>query len=712
MSSPFPDGAKAPLGGSTASGDPRRERDRLARKWAYLVSSTAYVPLSAPEIEQVLGELVDGLVDVLRREPFRPEAADALGARLVALHCVGPDSLRVSVGVLGKALLSTTELAGLPDLPERVVAVLGAFSSGYAQARQLLALEQQEAVTRALLLAASTARSSLRVSEARFTEVFASSPSGMAITGLDGGFTLVNEAFADVFGHTAAGLGVLSLFDLADPADLPLLRAAFEDLCDGRVPRAQHRQRFLRRDGEQVWASIALAAVRDEQGGPANVLVVVEDDSELALLGGRLTHQSLHDVLTGLPNRQFLTTQLEKVIGQTDPRLGATLYHLDLDAFSAVADGIGRDAGDQLLKHVAQRLQAVVAEEKAMVARLEGDEFVVLVENGPSTPDVSSMVDLINERLGEPVYFGDHGVAVSATVGVVHRLPRLEPAELLRASDLTLRRAKRSGRRQWGLYDAAQNAEDRAQLSLAAGMPGAWENGEITVVFQSVVALDGGAITALEAQMRWKHRSAGVIPHERCVALAEQTGLILPLGAWLLRTAAEQVRWWALREKRDVPVVVLLAASQARDPDLVGSVHRVLAATGLAAASLRLCVPARVLTDESGEAVENLTLLAEAGVVIEVRDFGGAADAADLEDLPVASVRVADRLVRKQAEHAPSPATTRVLTDLVEVVHLLGREVGVDGIATEAQAAWWRSLGADTATGPLYPRVERSGTVS
>ncbi|MFD9740531.1 putative bifunctional diguanylate cyclase/phosphodiesterase [Umezawaea sp. NPDC059074] len=682
-----------------APGTGRRERRKLARKWAAALRSTAYIPLPPEELEHQLRQLVHRLHDAVVAHPFTPEQASAAGSRLVDLHCTAPASLRETLELLGPALLSSPELQCVDGRTKRVLAVLGAVAAGYVEAVQRVVLEQQESVSQALLVAAKAAQWNLKVSEALADEVFTSSASGIAVTALDGTFVRANNALAEIVGADLAGRTLHSVVHHEDADDL---RAALRDLLDGVHQRVPLRLRLVREDGEVVRGTLAVALLRDAAGEPGQFVTIVEDVSELTLLGSQLTHQALHDALTGLPNRQFFTTRLETTLRQADPAFGVTLYHLDLDAFSVVTDGLGRAAGDHLLKSVADRLRVAFAAERAMVARLEGDEFAVLVENCSTTPDVVTTVNRINDELAEPLYVGGHGIAVSASIGVVDRpAPAFDPVELLRASHMTLRRAKKSGRRQWGLYDAGRDAADRERLGLAAVMPGAWESGEIDVVFQPEHRLAGGGITGLTALLRWNHPDHGVIEHDRCVDLAEETGLVLPLGTWLLRTAAEQLRWWRQRTDLDLPLSVHLAAGQATDPDLVGSVLRVLADTGLPAGSLRLGLPAGLLVADDDDAVDNLTVLADAGVRTAMGGFTGAAgEFACLEALPVREVRVPRWGVCAER----NPITTRVLADLVAVAHLAGAAVLVDGVDTPELADWWRTSGADTATGAHFGR--------
>ncbi|MFI6102359.1 diguanylate cyclase domain-containing protein [Lentzea sp. NPDC051213] len=655
-------------------------RDELARDWAIKVSRTAYLPLSAAKLTEELHELLNVVADALTGDPF---GASLVGTRMVEMHCVGAESLRKSVEVLAEFVEAEGASA------RRAALVIGAISSAYTGAIQAFVLEQQESISQALLRANRAVQLDLQESEERFEDIFAHSSTGIAMVSLNGELERANEALCTILRREeVAGM---TLQDLIAPADLPLIKDALESLKHGRMRRIEERPRLIDRDGEHFRVLLAATMQRDADDNPKQYVVLIDDDSQLTLLGGRLQYQSLHDALTGLPNRQYLTTRLESLL-HSDIEHGVTLYHLDLDAFAVITDGLGREIGDKVLKVVAERLSSVFSSEKAMVARLEGDEFAVLVENGPATPDVDSTIRTIEHELAEPVYFGDQGVAVSASIGVLPRLhPGDHPAEVLRASDMTLRRAKRSGRRQWGLHDATQDKREQEEFALAAVMPGAWENGEIEVVFNPVMKLDGVARVCVEAELNWRHRDVGLIGHEKCVSMAEHTGLMLPLGEWMLRRAAE------VACEYEEMLAVCLTESLANSPDLVRDVRRVLADTGLPAGRLLLGFPVHVLASEDSEAADNLDLLSDMGIHIGARDFKGSTAEIELvRSVGVRAVRVKGRCQK------PDELVSHVLSDLVTFVHEAGGLVVIDAVEDAEQRDWWGELGADAGVGPVF----------
>ncbi|WP_216215363.1 putative bifunctional diguanylate cyclase/phosphodiesterase [Amycolatopsis aidingensis] len=677
-------------------GTDSRWRVKLARKWARRLSAGESPGPGADELERQLAELVDQLCTIVTGEPFSAGEAVGLGARLVELDCTGETTLRCTLEVLGKNLLRGLGPRREGDLAERVLAALAALAAGYSGALRSAVAESQES---SLVESLRQAHGNLELSRAQFDELFIRSTSGVAITDLDGRLLRTNEAFQRILDRSAADLAACTLFDVVQASEAEALRGYWQDLLDGMPQPLRQWRTLMRSDGEAVLASLSISLLRDADGRPDRYVTMVEDDTDLALLQNRMSHQSLHDMTTGLPNRQFFTSYLEKALGRADPLTGVTVYHLDLDAFSLVADGLGRQAGDRLLRWVSDRLRQVFAGEESMVARFSGDEFAVAVENAPGGPDVVSTVTRINEALAEPVYLDGHGVAASASIGVVHRPPPdIPPEELLRAADMTLRRARRNGCRQWELFDAGKDLAERERFSLAAAMPGAWETGQVRPVYAPIVDLARDKVVGIEAMLRWEHPEFGALPHEKCVELAEQTGLTLSLGTWLMKVACARIS-----EAGELPFSVNLTPNQAVDPDLVGNVLRALEDSGLHPHRLRLVFPLRELVTERGEAVDNLRVLAEVGVCIVVRDFdGGLADLACLEDLPVCAVRLARRLVDRLAPSTGRFQVDEVLGDLVRLMHSAGVLVVIDGVETAEQAAWWREVGADRVLGSLF----------
>ncbi|WP_245848024.1 putative bifunctional diguanylate cyclase/phosphodiesterase [Lentzea kentuckyensis] len=647
------------------------------------------------DLDGKLSGLLDELCEMLHREPFAGAPIERVGAELSALGHLGGQGLRCSAEVLGKGLLALPEFQPVERHAVRVALAIGALGTGFTAANAESVLAQQESMQRSLLKAVRDANWNLKESEARFNEVVTSSTNGVLIVDLEGRLLRTNAAISDILGHAQEELVGMPLLDLIAPGFGEMLRKAMDELVGGTAERIRQSQRMVRKDGEVARLSLTASLLRGADDERSHFVVVVEDGTELELLQNELKRQSLHDVLTGLPNRQFFTTQLETALRKADPEHGVTVFHLDVDAFGMLCDTLGGRVAERMLQHVTQRLKVLLASEKAMIARLGGDEFGVLVENTADTPGIGTIMRSINdELLLEPTFVDGHGLAVSVSAGVVHRPGGdEEPADVLRAAERALRRAKKGGRGQWELFHPGQDAEDRRDDALAVAMPAAWENGEITVRYRPVVDLASGAVSGVEAELHWDRPEFGVLDHNRCAGLAEATGLVLPLGEWLLRVAGGQSVWWRQRGQLDRTMAVRLTAHQSADADLVSRVVRVLDQTGLASDRLMISMPGGVLP--MVDAADNLTVLARMGVQTAIDDFGlGPLDFGQLaSELPVQAVRVARGLVETRSPYVAA---------LLPLVRERGVAVAVAGISSAEQASWWRDAGADFATGDHF----------
>ena len=687
--------------------DGRRERSTLARKWAYLLSQTSYVPWSHAELEQRLLVFVEQLVGLVRAEPFSADAAGAIGVQLVEWRCTDPASLRRCVTVLSKGLLGLTELRPVAERADRVVAVLVSLAAGFTEQMREFVIGQQESMSKALRRAVSNAEESLRASEARFNQVTTTSPSGIAITDLDGNFIRTNDALRRILAYTGDDLDRRCLYDVVPPQRTDALLALYANLGAGHENPPRQMMRLQRDDDSTATVSIAASPLRDADGTPNRAVLIIEDISELTLLQDELCRQALHDMLTGLPNRQYFTSRLEEVVHRAGKAGDITLYLLGLDAFTLITAGLGRRVSERLLVHVAEQLKSIVDGERAMVARFDGDEFAILVENSPSTPAPARIAERINEALAVPVDIEDTSVpqgnqrvgsyAVSASIGIVAGLPAsLGPTELLGAAETTLRRAQRSRGRRFELFDPDEDARDRETFRLAAGMAGAWERGDLRVAYQPFVRLRHGNPVGVEPLLRWERRGHAPLDHDRCVSLAEQTGLTLPLGTWRLSSACATAR----EQGWDLPIYLGFTANQAANPDLPAAVLRALADNRLDPHTLHLGMPAPALI-AGGQPLANLVELAAAGVGMVATEFGAIpADLVDLEKLPVRAVHLARWRPRREGA-----VSTTVLTTLVNSVHAQGVLVIVDDIRNQAHQQWWQRVGADIGQGLFYAPV-------
>lgn len=680
----------------------------MARQWARALRPTAYVPASCREIDLLLGELLDRLFESLAVDEFSPSPGREVGQRLVAGYFTGEQSLSCTVETLGQALPANPELQGVDGLAGKVASLLGALAAGYAAALRARTLDQQEEVKQALLKAGRDAERGWHVSEAKFQQLFTSSAVGIAISDLNGDLLETNQALREIVGDLAAGC---SLYELFHPNDVAPLRSVYQDLVDGRSAayRLPQRIRLIDKYGEPAWTYLAVSLLRDADGEPTHQVTIVEDVTELHLLGQALRHQSLHDVLTGLSNQQFFMSTLGDVLERADPASRTTVCKIDLDGLAIINDGFGRATGDRVLQVVAERLKSVVAGDKATVARFGSDEFAIILDNPPAAPGIAALVANVNSELDEPVHIDGNALVVFGCVGVVEHQGRgMEAATLLRAAEAALHHAKSNGKRQWGLFDPHRDADHRARCRLAAAMPGAWQSGEISLHYQPLVRLADSTIVGIQALLRWDHPCNGPLSHQECLELAARTGLMPPLGRWMVGSACEQLALWRQRFGAVTPLLhVDITPPQSHDPGLGGFVRGVLEQTGLAADRLQLGIPVSALDAGPGEGDDNVGALADMGVAIALLGLSGVADVAHLEDLPVRTVEIASPVVQRVAKRpGEGSAVARSVPLMLELVQCCGATVMVRGLDTQDEADWWGSVGADVGQGAfLAPPV-------
>jgi diguanylate cyclase (GGDEF)-like protein len=419
-----------------------------------------------------------------------------------------------------------------------------------------------------------------------------------------------------------------------------------------------------------------------------------------------LAHQALHDPLTGLPNRALLMDRLDQAAARALRQpVPLTVLFLDLDRFKVVNDGLGHSAGDELLRVVAHRLVEAVRPGDT-VARFGGDEFVILCETLPGEEAAVALARRVADTLSHPVTIAGRDVAITASIGIVvaDDAALTSPEELLRDADTAMYQAKERGRSRHEVFDAPARKRVMDRLDTEVALHRALERDEFRIWYQPEVALDDGRIVGLEALLRWEHPEWGVQLPGQFLQLAEETGLILPIGEWALEEACRQaVAVRAARpELSSVVVWVNLSARQLTQPDLVAVIARVLADTGTDPALLGLEITETVLMEDLEALGETLGRLRDLGVRLAIDDFGtGFSSLSWLRQFPVDVLKV-DRsfvagVIGTDGDHA-------IVDAVVGLARSLEMVAVAEGVETRAQAAALRALGCDVAQGFYFCR--------
>jgi diguanylate cyclase (GGDEF)-like protein/PAS domain S-box-containing protein len=684
----------------------------FAQVWAAAVMGTSYVPMSRDEVIELLDELTGHLVHALLDEQFSGEAARAAGARLVAAHFTGSGTIERSVQIIGERLLDEAGLARTEQLDSRVARLQGLLAAGYAQALRERTLGEQEAIRGAVLDARDEAEAALRASEAKFRAMFTDAAIGIGIADMSGLVIEANTALLRMTGTTRPEALSSNVRDYMHPEDRSDgLWDPFERVVRGELDHYRVEKRLCRPDGGWVWAHVTCSLVRDDAGRPLFAVAVMEDVTERHALSERLRYQATHDPLTGLPNRALFLERLAGVFAAERERPGQTrvgMCYLDLDGFKVINDSLGHAVGDRLLVSVARRLDEAIAGPGRLIARMGGDEFVVLAEGTSGTEDVVAIAETVLSALLPPVRIGGHELTVTASIGIVERpVSGTTSADLVRDADITQYWAKADGKGRWRVYDPERNAHEVVRFTLSAALPAAMDREEFYVEYQPLVRLGDERTVGVEALVRWQHPSLGRLGPDRFIDLAEETGLIVPLGRWVLRCACEQAKGWLDRFGVDAPFVsVNLAVRQSREPGLVDDVRAVLAETGLPPGQLQLELTESAIMGTSDGPLDALRTLSDMGVRIAIDDFGtGYSNLAYLRHLPVNELKIAGSFVEGlRAADRSDPVDAQIVATLVTLAHALGLTVTAEGVETPAQAERLRRIGCDSGQGWLFAR--------
>lgn len=402
-----------------------------------------------------------------------------------------------------------------------------------------------------------------------------------------------------------------------------------------------------------------------------------------------LTRLANYDTLTGLPNRSLCEQKLEHAVARArrgDAEL-AVLF-VDLDRFKRINDSLGHHTGDAVLKRVAQRLTRCVGE-RDTVARLSGDEFILIVANAENRDHITALAERILRTLARPMLLDEMELRITASVGItLLAADSPDAASLLTHADTALYRAKRHGRNRYQFFTPDMHAAAIMRLKRETELRKALTRGELALHYQPLFDLHNGRLLGMEALLRWHSQAFGLVPPAEFIPLAEETGLILPIGEWVLHTACRQTVEWHAAHGRDFHVAVNLSARQFAAPDLAGSVGRILGETGLPPPALLLEITESVALANEAENLEEMHKLRSLGIRLALDDFGtGNSSLGYLRRFPIDVLKLDQSFVRDVAVSKEDAAVARAT---IQLAHSLGLQVVAEGVENDAQLAWLR----------------------
>lgn len=612
----------------------------------------------------------------------------------VIIHVVpiaGRGQNRGLLAVVGPIEIELTENTGNLEL---WAALLGA-----AMDREELMASQRLAFEREREFAET-----LRQSEERYALAAHGANDGLWDWDVASGRVYLSARWKSMLGHDEHEIGahVDAWFSRVHEDDLAGLKDALEAHVGGRKTHIQHEYRMIHKDGHHVWVLCRGIVLFDARGKPVRVAGSQTDITASKEAEEQLRRSALHDALTGLPNRALLMDRLEQAIARAqraaDQRF-AVLF-LDLDHFKTLNDSLGHLAGDQLLVQIAARLGECLRSTDT-VARLGGDEFAIIVADLENDETASTIAERIQVALGEPFELEGHRVFTSASVGITLSSDKYQrAADFLRDADTAMYRAKSQGRARHQLFDGRMHEQAMERLSVEAGMRRALERGELVLYYQPIVSLETGDVVGVEALIRWRHPERGLLVPADFLAVAEESGLIVPISDWVVRSACEQASLW--QRLQPMRISVNMPPQQLRHPSFVKLISDNLRRSGLSPSAIGLELVESSLIENREAIVDNLRQLRAMGVYIAVDDFGtGYSSLSYLKRLPIDALKID----RSFTQGIPSDVNdTAISTTIIAMARSLNLQVVAEGVETPEQAEFLRAHGCHTAQGYLFSR--------
>ena len=563
----------------------------------------------------------------------------------------------------------------------------------------LILRAQQRRVGEALTHEAMVARRG----ERRFRALVQNSSDVVLICNSEGTVTYQSPTAETTWGYAPDGLVGRRLSAVIHPDD----QSAFCDLLEQlqAAPGTTHGTELRLHDAGNAWCYVELILTNllsepDVEG----VVVTARDIAPRKAFEQQLIQQAFHDSLTLLPNRALLRDRLEQALARAARRQGSVgLLYLDLDNFKLINDGLGHQAGDELLVEAAKRLETCVRDEDT-VARLGGDEFVILMGLATETEAVQA-AERIEQQFRRPFTIQGRDFVTSASIGIaLGEGGREQPDILLRNADIAMYRAKAAGRARHVVFRDSMQTDSLSRLNLENDLRQALQRGELRVHYQPIVILESGRVVEVEALVRWQHPTRGLMAPADFIHIAEESGLIVPIGRWVLEEACRQVAAWQkeFEVKRALMVSVNLSPRQFQQPKLVEQVAGALRKAGLTATSLKLEITEGVIMQDVEATIKTLGQLKKLGVQIAIDDFGtGYSSLAYLKRLPLDILKIDRSFVSGIGHDAEDTAIVRAIISMAKSLHL---SVTGEGIETAEQARLLRGWACDLGQGYFFSR--------
>lgn len=554
--------------------------------------------------------------------------------------------------------------------------------------RDALSKAQQESARLGAELARQKAERALRLSEAQFRAVFDGAAMGIAIFDRSGSILDANAVFRNVYGDNSAGV-------------LEGHEEEFAELMRGERDLFEFEQHVMTPSGQEAWTDSTVSLVNDDAGNPYFAICMFRDLTDLKRNERRMLHDMTHDALTGLPNRTLFETKVREQFAEakTPPQSSFAVLVVDLDRFKDINESLGHEAGDFVISQVGHRLRAAI-EAADVVSRLGSDEFAVLVRSLPDVLHVELIARRALSALAKPVSVGSRSIFVSASVGIAIASGNYQRGEdVMRDADIAMRYAKGLGAR-FAVFDSNMHARAEKRLQLTTDLRLALEHNEFDMLYQPIVKIADGDLVGAEALLRWNHPTEGIMGPGDFMPLAEQTGLAIPIGRFVLRTVCQQMGRWKRGGRALFPINVNVSAAELLDPDFESLVLGTVREFNVDPHDLALEITESVVLDAGTRPNALVERLRAYGFNICIDDFGtGYSSLRYLQQFKVDTIKIDRSFVSGHDGDVASEPIVRTLMTLAEAFDV---RVVAEGVETQRQRDVLRNVGCRFAQGYFY----------
>jgi diguanylate cyclase (GGDEF)-like protein/PAS domain S-box-containing protein len=555
----------------------------------------------------------------------------------------------------------------------------------------------------------------LRLSEERFRRIFDEGPVGMMLANPDYIIIAVNKVFCELLGYTEQELAGQSVADITCEEDREKSREFSRQLFAGSTPVFRLEKRYVKKDGGILWANATISSVHGKEGNVLYGLAIIEDLTESKKAAEKIHLLAYYDSLTGLPNRTFHKEIMKRAIehAQRHKEIFALIY-IGLDNFQRINDSLGHGSGDLLLKAVADRLTNALRksddiarsdehETMNVVSRVGGDEFIALAHDINQAQDAAIASRRLLRELSVPYDLGGHEVFITVSIGIaLYPDDGTEIDDLLKNAEKAMRLTKSEGKNNYQFYSGSMNSSVLELLTLESDLHKALERDELVLYYQPKVHAATGTVTGMEALIRWKHPVKGLIPPMQFIPLAETSGLIIPIGEFVIRTVCGQIKTWQEAGYRQINIALNVSSRQFDQPNLIEIVQEALQDTLISPRCLELEITESTIMRNPEKAIRILTELNALGIGISIDDFGtGYSSLSYLKRLPLDFLKIDQSFVKGLAS---DPRDQAIVRATIAMAHSLNMKTIAEGVETEEQFSFLREHGCDEIQGYLFSR--------